>query len=62
MALRKAILLELFAILLVLYGIGTMYSERLGYPILLHVGFYLGLIGLFYGLLGSFLVDVAWAE
>lgn len=62
MALRRAILIELFAILLVLYGFGTMYSERIGYSILLHIGFYLGLIGFVYGLAGSFVSSATQNE
>jgi hypothetical protein len=58
MSVQKALLLELFAILLVLYGGFTILAtDMMGETWAFHIGFYLGLFGLIYGLVGVRLVD-----
>ncbi|QLD84417.1 hypothetical protein HWV23_01395 [Natronomonas halophila] len=53
MSVQKALLLELFAILLALYGGFTILSpDIMGERWALYAGFYLGLIGFVYGLVG----------
>jgi hypothetical protein len=54
MSVEKALLLELFAILLVLYGGFTVLApDILGDPVAIYAGLYLGLFGLVYGLVGD---------
>ena len=56
MSVQKALLIELFAILLVLYrGFALLSPELYSSPEILHAGFVIGLIGLVYGLAGSLL-------
>lgn len=53
MSVQKALLLELFAILLALYGGFTVLApDIMGDRWALYAGFYLGLFGLVYGLVG----------
>ncbi|GGO00407.1 hypothetical protein [Haloarcula pellucida] len=57
MSVQKALLLELFAIVLVLYGGFTILStDMMGELWALYIGFYLGLFGLVYGLVGGRIV------
>ena len=50
MSVQKALLLELFAIVLVVYGGFTILStDIMGETWALYIGFYLGLFGLVYG-------------
>lgn len=54
MSVEKALLLELFAILLVLYGGFTVLApEILGERWAIYGGLYLGVFGLIYGLIGN---------
>ncbi|WP_256300788.1 hypothetical protein [Haloarchaeobius salinus] len=54
MSVQKALLSELFAILLVLYGGFTVIAPyQTGHPSFIHAGFYLGLFGFLYGLVGT---------
>jgi len=57
MSVQKVLVVELFAIVLALYGgftelAGNLTSEAWA----LHAGFYLGLFGLIYGLVGGWIV------
>ena len=54
MSVQKALVLELFAILLTLYGGFTVLApEIMGDRWGIYAGFYLGLFGLVYGLVGD---------
>lgn len=54
MTVQKALILELFAILLVLYGGFTVLApDILGDRWAIYGGFYLGIFGLVYGLVGD---------
>lgn len=58
MSVQKALLLELFAILLVLYGGFTILeTDMMGETWAFYIGFYLGLFGLIYGLIGVRIVE-----
>ena len=58
MSVEKALLVELFAILLVLYGGFTVLEpDMMGETWALYIGFYLGLFGLIYGLVGVRIVE-----
>lgn len=59
MSVQKALLLELFAILLVLYGGFTvLVTDIMGDQWAIYAGFYLGIFGLAYGLVGDRVVEV----
>jgi drug/metabolite transporter superfamily protein YnfA len=54
MSVQKALVVELFAILLVLFGGFTgLETDVMGETWALYGGFYLGLLGLVYGLVGT---------
>ncbi|SDY93259.1 hypothetical protein [Halopenitus persicus] len=58
MSVQKALLVELFAILLVLYGGFTILdTDMMGETWAFYIGFYLGLFGLIYGLIGVKIVE-----
>ncbi len=58
MVVRSALLVESFAIVVLLYGGFTVMSPDLSsYPLYLHAGFYLGVLGLVYGVVGSIVVN-----
>lgn len=63
MSVQKALLLELFAILLALYGGFTILSsDIMGERWALYAGFYLGFFGLVYGLVGVKIVAAFRSE
>jgi len=54
MSVQKALVLELFAIVLVLYGGFTVLAaDIMGDRWAIYAGFYLGILGLVYGLVGD---------
>lgn len=54
MSVQRALLIELFAILLALYGGFTVLAPNtLGDPVAIYAGLYLGFFGLVYGLVGA---------
>ncbi|WP_092735048.1 hypothetical protein [Halopenitus persicus] len=54
MSVQKALLIELFAILLALYGGFTVLApDILGDRVAIYAGLYLGIFGLVYGLVGD---------
>lgn len=58
MSVQKALLLELFAILLALYGgFTTLAPEIMADRWALYAGLYLGIFGFVYGLVGDVIVD-----
>lgn len=58
MSVQKALLLELFAILLALYGgLTVLASDIMGDLWAIYAGLYLGLFGLVYGLVGDRIVE-----
>ncbi|GAA0671345.1 hypothetical protein ACFQDG_03790 [Natronoarchaeum mannanilyticum] len=49
MSVQKAMLVELFAIVLVLYGLATVTHEyTMGSPVYFHLGLYVGIGGMLY--------------
>lgn len=63
MVIQQAILIELFAIFLVLFGWVSISTTATGeIPILIDIGFYVGFIGLLYGLVGSLVLSFAQSE
>jgi len=59
MSVQKALVFELFAMLLVLYGGFTVLaSDIMGDPWAIYAGFYLGIFGLVYGLVGNRMAGV----
>jgi len=49
MSVQKAMLVELFAIVLVLYGLATVsYEYTMGSPVYFHLGLYVGIGGVLY--------------
>ncbi|WP_353633305.1 hypothetical protein ABSL23_00865 (plasmid) [Halobacterium sp. NMX12-1] len=60
MSVQKALLLELFAILLALYGgLTVLASDIMGDLWAIYAGLYLGLFGLVYGLVGDRIVGAS---
>jgi hypothetical protein len=58
MSVQKALVIELFAVILALYGgFTTLAAYQTSETWALHAGFYLGLFGLIYGLVGVGIVE-----